>query len=212
MVCKIGDKGTIVKLIQQKLGLDDDGIFGRDTKKRIIEFQLKHSIAPTGAVDQETWDKLFQTKKSQTKTPTKVISIVDVANKVIKQYKNNGTKYSQSNRQVGLNAKYADCSSTVSTIIELSGLKSKLSTTNTRSMAKEIKSKGKFRKNDPLAGDIMMWGGHVTIVTVVKNGFVYFAHMGGSGPRIGRVTLSRNKLNKESTWGSGGFIGFWTIS
>lgn len=55
----------------------------------------------------------------------------------------------------GLSAKYADCSSTIHTILKESGLVDKLSSTNTRAMRSEILSKGgKFRNNNPLPGEL----------------------------------------------------------
>lgn len=219
-----GSRGEAVKKIQRRLGLSPDGIFGRNTKNAVIRFQKSNKLKPDGMVGPNTWNLMFKTntvirnnkvtvhrKKVVSNTTNK--SIIDVANHVISTYKQNGVKYSQRNRQFGLSAKYADCSSTIHTILKESGCDDKLSSTNTRAMRSEISSKGgKFRNNNPLPGDIMMWGGHVTLVTKVENGLVYFAHMGGSGPRIGRVRLNNGELKSENTWGSGGFIGFWTIS
>ena len=183
------------------------------TEKYVKEFQLRNNLEPDGVVGKLTWNKLFNITESQ--KPNYKINyekLVYEAKRVIDNYIKRGTKYNQSKRQFGLNASYADCSSTTSTIIELAGLKSYLSSTNTRSMKSEILSKGgKFKKN-PEKGDIMLWGGHVTIVVEIKDGFVYFAHMGGSGPKIGKVKLSNGQLTSENVWGSGGFIGFWKIS
>lgn len=234
---KIGSTGDAVKKIQQRLGLKPDGIFGKNTRNAVIKFQKGNGLKPDGIVGANTWNLLFKrgsTIKNNTVSVVKKRSvervvhrsvstgevrdnrkgdIVSIAIMVIDTYRKNGVRYSQSNRQIGLNAKFADCSSTVSTILKEAGYNDKLSSTNTRAMRSEIESKGgKFRKDNPKPGDIMMWGGHVTIVIKIENGLVYFAHMGGSGPRIGKVRLTGNKLPSESVWGAGGFIGFWTIS
>lgn len=224
---KIGSTGDAVKKIQQRLGLKPDGIFGKNTRDAVIKFQKGNGLKPDGIVGTNTWNLLFKRGSTIKNNTVSVVSkrivervqsvkkgdIVSVAIMVIETYQKNGVRYSQSNRQIGLNAKFADCSSTVTTIIKESGYSDKLSSTNTRAMRSEIESKGgKFRKDNPKPGDIMMWGGHVTLVTKIENGLVYFAHMGGSGPRIGKVRLTGNKLPSESVWGSGGFIGFWTIS
>jgi peptidoglycan hydrolase-like protein with peptidoglycan-binding domain len=218
-----GSTGDDVKKIQQKLGLKPDGIFGENTRIAVTNFQRSNGLKSDGIVGPNTWNLLFKrvdnikngevpvTKK--TPKAVKKGDIVSTANKVIETYQKNGVKYSQSKRQFGLNAKFSDCSSAVNTILSEAGLVDRLSSTNTRAMRSEIMAKGgSFRKDNPLPGDIMMWGGHVTIVTKIEGGFIHFAHMGVSGPRIGRVRLSGNKLPSENVWGAGGFIGFWTIS
>lgn len=138
--------------------------------------------------------------------------LVKTANLVIEKYKNSDVKYSQKNREFGLNAKFADCSSTIHTIFKESNLQHIISGKTTSQIKDEIKKLGgSFRKNDPFPGDIMMWNKHITIVTKVNEKFVYFAHMGFSGPKIGKAQLSNCALLNEDIWGSGGFIGFWTI-
>lgn len=67
---KLGSKGDDVKLVQRKLGIADDGVFGKQTQTSVIEFQRKTGLAPNqpteqlrsrgfGAVKQATWVKLF---------------------------------------------------------------------------------------------------------------------------------------------------------
>jgi type II secretory pathway pseudopilin PulG len=133
---------------------------------------------------------------------------------VIENYRANGTKYSQVSRQFGCDVKYADCSSTLITILKQAGQESIFKGTYTAAMRDEIAAKSNnnsFRFHDPLAGDIMMWGGHVALVTAVLDGKVYFATMGRSGAAIGSVKLDSScSLLTESKWGAGGFIGFWT--
>ena len=140
-------------------------------------------------------------------------NVVQSAKNVIETYRKNEVQYSQAKRQFGIDAKFSDCSATVHTILKLSNALHVLSSTNTSAMRREIANKGgQFRKTNPKVSDIMMWGGHVTIVTEVKNDTVFFAHMGNSGARIGAVRLDNNKLSRENVWGSGGFIGFWSIN
>lgn len=67
---KIGVRGEDVKLLQRRLGINDDGQFGKQTQTAVIEFQRKNGLAPNlpteqlrargfGAVKQATWVKLF---------------------------------------------------------------------------------------------------------------------------------------------------------
>lgn len=211
---KLGSNGEEVKKIQERLGLTVDGIFGELTKKAVIEFQKKNGLSDDGIVGNLTWKEMFEEGKEKEKDeslPSEVL--VENAKMIIETYRKNEVRYNQSKREFGLAAKFSDCSSAVSTILKISGMEGKLRSTNTRSMREETSSKGgRFRKNNPLPGDLMMWGGHVALVTEVDENFVHFAHMGRSGARIGKVRMSGKILESESTWGSGGFIGFWTIS
>jgi hypothetical protein len=231
---KIGSSGEDVKKIQKRLGLKVDGIFGKNTRAAVIKLQSENGLKADGIVGPKTWNVLFPVKKESMPLPNSNPSaflnnisvnntiksnniinyrlIVENAIKLISNYQSRGVRYSQSKRKIGIGANFSDCSATVATILIMSNV-NLLKSTNTRSMRSEIVARGgKFRKSNPLPADIMMWGGHVTIVTDVTDGFVSFAHMGTSGPRIGRVRLTRNSLDSESTWGAGGFIGFWTIS
>lgn len=68
---KIGARGEDVKIVQRKLRIDDDGVFGKGTQTAVIQFQQQNGLAPTnqsieqlrargfGAVKQATWVKLF---------------------------------------------------------------------------------------------------------------------------------------------------------
>ncbi len=139
---------------------------------------------------------------------------VVAAKLVVANYITNKTKYSQPNRKFGLDVDFADCSSTLTTILKQAGQEKIFKGTNTAAMREEIAGKSAnntYRKDNPLAGDIMMWGGHVTLVTEIKDGKVYFATMGRSGASISGVKLDgNNSLQSESVYGGGGFKGFWT--
>lgn len=67
---KLGDRGEDVRVVQTKLGIDADGIFGPKTRDAVIAFQREHGLAPDlplpqlrargfGAVKQATWRALF---------------------------------------------------------------------------------------------------------------------------------------------------------
>lgn len=67
---KLNDRGEDVKVVQSKLGIAADGIFGPKTRDAVIAFQREHGLAPDqplpqlrargfGAVKQATWRALF---------------------------------------------------------------------------------------------------------------------------------------------------------
>ncbi|UPK67232.1 N-acetylmuramoyl-L-alanine amidase [Chitinophaga filiformis] len=53
-----GDKGELVKIIQGKLNLQQDGIFGAKTEAAVRQFQREHNLVPDGIVGPKSW-KLF---------------------------------------------------------------------------------------------------------------------------------------------------------
>lgn len=59
MVLKLGSKGSDVKKLQEKLGLDADGTFGVVTEKAVKDWQLKNGLVSDGIVGDSTWSKLF---------------------------------------------------------------------------------------------------------------------------------------------------------
>lgn len=61
---KIGSTGDDVKLIQQKLGINDDGKYGRTTRQKVIEWQRKHGLKRDGVVGENTWKSLVGTQWS----------------------------------------------------------------------------------------------------------------------------------------------------
>jgi len=56
---KIGSTGDVVKQIQQKLGISEDGNFGPGTEKSVKEWQTKNGLTPDGVVGPATWSKMF---------------------------------------------------------------------------------------------------------------------------------------------------------
>ena len=59
-VLKNGAKGNITKLLQEKLGISADGIFGNETKKAVISYQKSKGLSADGIVGKETWKKLLR--------------------------------------------------------------------------------------------------------------------------------------------------------
>ena len=58
-VLKNGAKGNITKLLQEKLGISIDGIFGNETKKAVIKYQKNKGLSADGIVGQNTWKSLL---------------------------------------------------------------------------------------------------------------------------------------------------------
>lgn len=69
-----GDSGKDVKLIQRKLNakgakLKVDGDYGRKTEKAVSNFQHKHHLVVDGIFGRETYKKLFPVRAAVTKKP-----------------------------------------------------------------------------------------------------------------------------------------------
>ena len=56
---KQGARGNITKLLQEKLGISDDGIFGANTKAAVISYQKANGLSADGIVGPNTWKKLL---------------------------------------------------------------------------------------------------------------------------------------------------------
>jgi len=69
MLLKNGSKGEEVKLLQEKLGLGVDGIFGPGTEAKVKEWQAANGLAADGIVGPGTWGKMFGTA-TPVATPT----------------------------------------------------------------------------------------------------------------------------------------------
>lgn len=59
MLLKNGSKGEDVKKLQQKLGLNADGVFGNGTEQAVKNFQTKNDLTPDGIVGENTWQKIL---------------------------------------------------------------------------------------------------------------------------------------------------------
>ena len=54
-----GASGNITKLLQEKLGISADGIFGANTKAAVISYQKANGLSADGIVGPNTWKKLL---------------------------------------------------------------------------------------------------------------------------------------------------------
>ena len=54
-----GARGNITKLIQEKLGRSDDGIFGANTEVAVKNYQRTNGLSVDGIVGRNTWRKLL---------------------------------------------------------------------------------------------------------------------------------------------------------
>lgn len=59
-IVKKGARGSITKLIQERLGVSADGIFGNDTYNAVVNFQRNNNLSADGVVGQNTWRKLLR--------------------------------------------------------------------------------------------------------------------------------------------------------
>jgi peptidoglycan hydrolase-like protein with peptidoglycan-binding domain len=55
---RLGSKGELVKFLQLRLGLVDDGVFGPKTEAAVKAFQKQYGLTPDGVVGPRTWEKL----------------------------------------------------------------------------------------------------------------------------------------------------------
>jgi hypothetical protein len=92
-------------------------------------------------------------------------------------------------------------------------------------MIKHI-GKSNLRKDNPLPGDVIMWEGHVGIVTDAKPGYIQYANMskGQDSAILQSVEPDRGhglsdwlnedhiskRTGKKYRFGDGAFLGFWT--
>lgn len=56
---RVGARGNITKLMQQKVGVSADGIFGNGTKQAVINYQKSKGLVADGIVGRNTWRKLL---------------------------------------------------------------------------------------------------------------------------------------------------------
>jgi peptidoglycan hydrolase-like protein with peptidoglycan-binding domain len=77
-----GDQGTDVTTVQQLLGVNADGIFGRQTRAKVIEFQLASGLAADGIVGPLTWSALTSATASTGKLPATIDKIASSTEKI----------------------------------------------------------------------------------------------------------------------------------
>ena len=53
-----GDYGSLVRLVQECLGCEIDGMFGPETEEEVKRFQNNHNLDNDGIIGPKTWDKL----------------------------------------------------------------------------------------------------------------------------------------------------------
>lgn len=58
MLIKKGSKGNEVKLIQEFLGIEDDGIFGKGTENAVKRWQKENGLVDDGVVGPATWNAM----------------------------------------------------------------------------------------------------------------------------------------------------------
>ncbi len=69
-ILKRGCTGSSVKLLQEKLHLIKDGIFGALTEEAVKNFQTEQSLAPDGIVGLKTWEALNKISDNTNKAET----------------------------------------------------------------------------------------------------------------------------------------------
>ena len=56
---RVGSRGPEVKQIQELVGSDADGIFGRGTAKAVADWQAENGLPADGIVGPQTWEAMF---------------------------------------------------------------------------------------------------------------------------------------------------------
>lgn len=56
---RYGSDGVVVRFIQYRLGISNDGKFRGQTRQAVINFQLAHDLDPDGIVGDQTWKELL---------------------------------------------------------------------------------------------------------------------------------------------------------
>jgi len=122
-------------------------------------------------------------------------------------YKSRGVKYSQPEREFGINAKFSDCSSFVTSILADTGFDCLFAGGRyTAYMNKQIRLRGNY-KQTAVAGDVVMWGSHTGLIVENCGGGRYtMVAMGLHGAGLAKCQTVRSL----KAWGSGGWLGFWT--
>lgn len=56
---RYNDRNEYVRLLQEKLGVDTDGIFGAETEAAVRQFQRTHGLTVDGVTGIQTWNALL---------------------------------------------------------------------------------------------------------------------------------------------------------
>lgn len=99
---KIGNKGEEVKRLQEALGINNDGIFGKQTEEAVKLFQKKNGLEVDGIVGVNTWKALGITEDSKCVDPSVIYSPLSVH---ISRLPNRTIKYLAIHFTAGSNSK-----------------------------------------------------------------------------------------------------------
>jgi peptidoglycan hydrolase-like protein with peptidoglycan-binding domain len=77
-----GDQGSDVATVQQLLGVNADGIFGRQTRAKVVDFQRSAGLAADGIVGPLTWSALTSATASTGKLPATIDKIASSTGKL----------------------------------------------------------------------------------------------------------------------------------
>ena len=75
-ILKKGSRGSDVKLLQRKLNLMQDGIFGPMTDEAVREFQKANGLSVDGIVGAKTWKALGVTDSGDSQTKRNITEII----------------------------------------------------------------------------------------------------------------------------------------
>jgi len=134
-------------------------------------------------------------------------AFANMAIKYQQHYAQRGVRYSQPSRQFGYDVSYADCTSFGYSVMQAAGYGCLFNNARyTAAMKPLMAARGGWHQV-ARTGDVAFWGDHFGIVVnACAGGKVDMVAMGLSGcRRTGCITVAQLK-----SWGSGGWIGFWT--
>lgn len=84
MLLKVGSKGSDVKTLQEFLGIEADGIFGKGTETSVKEWQTKNGLLSDGIVGPTTWKTMGLDERVTTDNQERVIDLP--SGLIIEQY------------------------------------------------------------------------------------------------------------------------------
>ena len=62
-ILKLGSTGLEVRMIQKRLNITEDGVFGPKTEEAVKKFQKTYNLKVDGIVGKITWNKMFSNKR-----------------------------------------------------------------------------------------------------------------------------------------------------